>query len=391
MLLTHEHEELYRTVRRFVDDDLNPHVDEWEATGSWPAHEVLKKMAGLGLLGINKPEAYGGLGLDYSYELMLAQALGNCNNGSLPMAIGVVTDMATPALARFGSDDLRREYLAPVIAGEQCCSIAVSEAGAGSDVAGIKTTARVDGGDYVIDGSKMWITNGTQADWACTLVNTSDGKPHRNKSLIIVPLDAKGVTRDTKLDKLGMRASDTAMIFFDNVRVPCRNRIGQEGMGFVYQMLQFQQERLYGAASGIDGLSNLIDRTIEYTRQRRAFGAPILDNQAVHFRMAELKTEVESLKALIYRACEEYVAGRDATMLASMCKLKIGRVGREVTDACLQYWGAQGYAWASPVARAYRDTRLISIGGGADEIMLGIICKLMGILPGRNKNVAGAP
>ena len=390
MILTHEHKELYRTVRRFVDEELNPHVEEWEKAGTWPAHDILKKMAELGLLGINKPEAYGGLGLDYSYELMLAQGLGNCRNGSLPMAIGVVTDMATPALTRFGSDELRREYLAPVIAGEQCCSVAVSEAGAGSDVASIKTTARVEGGDYVINGSKMWITNGTQSDWACTLVNTSEGKPHQNKSLIIVPLDAKGVTRDTKLDKLGMRASDTAMIFFDNVRVPRRNLIGQEGLGFMYQMLQFQEERLYGAASGIDGLGNLIDETIEYTRQRQAFGQSILDNQSVHFRMAELKTEVECLKAMVYQACEEYISGRDATMLASMCKLKVGRIGREVTDACLQYWGGQGYMWETNVARAYRDTRLISIGGGADEIMLGIICKLMGILPGKKKK-ATAP
>jgi citronellyl-CoA dehydrogenase len=385
MILTHEHQELYRTVKKFVTEELNPHVAEWEQAGIWPAHEVLKKMGALGLLGINKPEAFGGMGLDYSYELMFAQALGNALNGSLPMAIGVITDMATPALARFGSDELRREYLAPVIAGDMCCSIAVSEAGAGSDVASIKTTATRDGGDYVINGSKMWITNGTQSDWACTLVNTGEGKAHQNKSLVIVPLDAKGVDRRTKLDKLGMRASDTAMIFFDNVRVPRRNLIGQEGMGFMYQMLQFQEERIFGAASGIDGLFGLIDETIAYTRQRQAFGQSILDNQYVHFRMAELRTEVECLKTLVYSATEEYVAGRDATLLASMAKLKAGRVGREVTDALLQFWGGQGYMWESNIARAYRDSRLVSIGGGADEIMLGIICKLMGILPGKRK------
>ncbi len=386
MILTHEHKELYATVRKFVQEELNPQVPEWEAAGIWPAREVLKKMAELGLLGITKPEAYGGLGLDYSYSVVYAQALGNCICGSLPMAIGVVTDMATPALARFGSDELRQEYLAPTIAGERVCSIAVSEAGAGSDVASIKTTAVKDGGDYVINGSKMWITNGTQADWACMLVNTSDDKPHKNKSLIIVPLDAKGVSREQKLDKLGMRASDTAIIFLDNVRVPRRNLIGSEGMGFMYQMLQFQEERLFGAASSIDSLFNLIDETIEYTRQRKAFGRSILDNQAVHFRLAELRTEVESLKAITYQACEEYIAGRDATMLCSMAKLKAGRVSREVTDACLQFWGGQGFMWESNVARAYRDSRLISIGGGADEIMLGIISKLMGTLPGRRKS-----
>ena len=385
MILTHEHKELYRTVKKFVEDELNPHVAEWEKAGTWPAHEVLRKMGKLGLLGISKPEAYGGMGLDYSYEVVFAQALGNCICGGVPMGIGVQTDMATPALARFGSDELKKEYLAPAIAGEMVVSIAVSEAGAGSDVASIKTTARKDGDDYVINGSKMWITNGTQSDWACMLVNTGEGKVHQNKSLIVVPMDAKGIDRKTKLDKLGMRSSDTAMIFLDNVRVPRRNLIGTEGMGFMYQMMQFQEERLFGAASGIDGMTNIINETVEYTRQRQAFGQSLIDNQYVHFRLAELKTEVESLKALVYQTTEEYVAGRDASMQASMCKLKVGRVGREVTDSCLQFWGGQGYMWESNVARAYRDTRLISIGGGADEIMLGIICKLMGTLPSKKK------
>ena len=388
MVLTHEHKELYRTVKKFVEDELNPHVAEWEKAGIWPAHEVLKKMGDLGLLGISKPEAYGGQGLDYSYEVVFAQALGNCTCGGIPMGIGVQTDMATPALARFGSDELKKEYLAPAIAGDMVVSIAVSEAGAGSDVASIKTTARKEGGDYVINGSKMWITNGTQSDWACMLVNTGEGKVHANKSLIVVPMDAKGIDRKTKLDKLGMRGSDTAMIFLDEVRVPQRNLIGTEGMGFMYQMMQFQEERLFGAASGIDGLTNLINETIEYTRQRQAFGQPLIDNQYVHFRLAELKTEVEALKALVFQATEEYVAGRDASMLASMCKLKAGRVGREVTDSLLQFWGGQGFMWDNNVSRAYRDTRLISIGGGADEIMLGIICKLMGILPGKRKHEA---
>ena len=389
MQFTHEHEELYRTTKRFVEEELNPHVAEWEKAGIWPAHEVLKRMGDLGLLGINKPVENGGLGLDYSYQMLFAQALGNCLCGGVPMGIGVQTDMATPALARFGSPALRKEYLDPAIKGEMVVSIAVSEASAGSDVAAIKTTARREGDDYVINGSKMWITNGTQSDWACMLVNTGEGKPHMNKSLIVVPMDAKGIDRKTKLDKLGMRSSDTAMIFMDNVRVPRRNLIGSEGMGFTIQMMQFQEERLFGAASGIDGLFNIIKETIEYTGQRQAFGQSLLDNQSVHFRLAELRTEVESLKALIYQTTEEYVLGKkspqEVAMLASMCKLKIGRVGREVTDACLQYWGGQGFMWENNVSRAYRDTRLVSIGGGADEVMLGIICKMMNILPGKKK------
>ncbi|HXG29775.1 MAG TPA: acyl-CoA dehydrogenase family protein [Nevskiales bacterium] len=388
MLFTQEHFELQRTVRKFIEQEINPHVDEWEAQEIFPAHEVFRKMGRLGLLGITKPEAYGGLGLDYSYSVAFAEALGHCSCAGIPMAIGVQTDMATPALARYGSDELKKEFLAPTIAGELVCSIGVSEPGAGSDVAGLKTTARKDGGDYVISGSKMWITNGMQSDWICLLANTSEGKPHMNKSLIVVPMNAKGVTRAKKIRKIGMWASDTAQIFFDNVRVPQRYRIGQEGMGFVMQMQQFQEERMFGAASALIGMDRMIQMTIDYTRQRQTFGQPILDNQTVHFRLGELQTEVEALRALVYSTCERYIKNPDdmeVLKLASMCKLKAGRLAREVADSCLQYWGGMGYTWENPIARAFRDTRLLSIGGGADEIMLGIICKMMGTLPGKKK------
>jgi citronellyl-CoA dehydrogenase len=259
--------------------------------------------------------------------------------------------------------------------------VGVSEPGAGSDVAGLRTAARKDGGDYVINGGKMWITNGTQADWMCCLANTSEGSPHKNKSLIIVPMKTKGVTIERKIEKIGMHSSDTALIHFDDVRVPQRHLIGQEGLGFMYQMLQFQEERLWGAANAIKGLENAVRLTIEYTRSRKTFGRPVIDNQVVHFTLAELTTEIEALRALVYRATELYVSGKDVTQLASMAKLKAGRLTREVADKCLQYWGGMGFTWENPVSRLYRDGRLASIGGGADEIMLGIICKLMGILP----------
>jgi citronellyl-CoA dehydrogenase len=266
------------------------------------------------------------------------------------------------------------------------CSIAVSEASGGSDVAAIKTTARKDGADYVIDGSKMWITNAAQADWLCLLVNTGDGPVHANKTLVIVPTKTKGVTIGAKIDKLGMRASDTCPIFFDGARVPQRYRIGeQEGMGFMMQMVQFQEERLCGAVGTLRSMERLIDQTIEYCRQRETFGQPLIDNQVIHFRLAELRTELELLRSLIYRAVEEYVGGSDVTLMASMAKLKAGRLAREVSDSCLQYWGGMGFTWDNPAARAFRDTRLLSIGGGADEIMLGIICKAMGILPGKKR------
>jgi len=380
MQFTAEHRQLADTVKRFVEKELNPHVPAWEAAEIYPAHEVFRKLGALGLLGLKYPEEFGGAGLDFSYSMTMAEALGDCACAGVPMSIGVQTDMCTPALARFGSDALRKEFLAPSIAGDYVGCLGVSEPGGGSDVAAVKTTARKEGGDYVINGTKMWITNGLQADWCCLLANTGEGPVHKNKSLIVVPMDAPGITRQ-KIHKIGMDASDTAQLFFDNVRVPQRNLIGQEGMGFTFQMMQFQEERLWGAASSLRAMDRLIDLTIGYTRERQAFGKSILDNQVVHFRLAELRTEVAALRALTYQACELYVSGKDVTKLASMCKLKSGRLSREVSDSCLQYWGGMGFTRDNPISQAYRDSRLISIGGGADEVMLGIICKLEGTLP----------
>lgn len=386
MIFTPEHEALRKTVRDFVEKELNPNCDEWEKAGTFPIHEVFKKMGDLGLLGIQKPEADGGMGLDYSYNLVAAEELGRTHCGGVPMAIGVQTDMCTPALARFGSDEVKQEFLRPAIAGDKVGCIGVSEVGAGSDVAGLTTNAKKDGDDYVINGSKMWITNSPSSDFICLLANTSDDKPHKNKSLIVVPSDTPGITFSPLLDKLGMRSSETAQIFFDDVRVPQRYRIGAEGTGFMMQMLQFQEERMFGAANVIKSLEYCIETTIEYCRERQTFGQSVINNQSVHFRLAELQTEVEALRALTYQACELHVAGKDVTQLASMAKLKAGRLGREVTDSCLQYWGGMGFMWDNPVARAYRDVRLVSIGGGADEIMLGIICKMMGTLPSKNSS-----
>jgi citronellyl-CoA dehydrogenase len=382
MLFTAEHEEPRRSLQKFIAAEINPHVDEWEAAGEFPAHELFKKLGDLGFLGLNKPAEFGGAGLDYSYAIMMAEELGGVHSGSVPAAIGVHTDMATPALARFGSDALRREFLAPAISGDAVACVGVSEPGAGSDVAEIKTAARSDGDDYVIDGGKMWITNGAQADWMCLLANTGDGPKHRNKSLICVPMKTKGVTVARKLDKLGMRASDTAQIFFEGVRVPKRNRIGDEGKGFVYQMMQFQEERLWAAAACLKAHEHTIAETIAYARQRKAFGRSILDNQTVHFKLAELQTEIELLRSLIYRAAEAMIEGADVTQLATMAKLKAGQLGRELPSACLQYWGGMGYMNETPVSRAFRDGRLASIAGGAEEVMLTILCKGMGTLPG---------
>lgn len=387
MHFTHEHLELQRTAQQIIDKYINPHSNEWEEAGMYPAHEVFKHLGNAGLLGISKPVEYGGLGLDFSYEVAFTETLGTVRSLGVSASIGAQTNMCTPALAQFGSDELRREFLAPSIAGDMVGSIGVSEESAGSDVANIKTYARRDGDDYVISGNKMWITNGVQADWICLLANTSqENAPHRNKSMIIVPMNTKGVSVTRKLDKLGLRSSDTAQLFFDEVRVPVRYRIGEEGQGFINQMKQFQEERLWVTARAIRYLEMCVSDTIAYAEQRQIFGGKVLDKQVVYFKLAEMQTEIEALRSMLYRATEAYVNGENVTRLASMAKLLAGRLSMRIPTECLQFWGGQGVMSENWISQAYRDARFSAITGGANEVMLEIIAKEMGIHPAiRNK------
>ncbi len=378
---TAEHEAFRRTVRRFVETEINPHVEEWETARLWPAHDLLRKMGDLGLLGLSYPEEYGGGGVDYWYNVVLLEELGRADCAAVPMGIAVHTDMATPALAEFGSEELKRRFLAPAIAGEMVSAIGVSEPDAGSDVASIRTRAAADGNDYVINGAKMWITNGTQADFITLLARTGGERGFRGMSLIVVPTTTPGFSVSRKLEKMGNHASDTAILTFEDVRVPRANRIGEEGMGFILQMKQFQKERLAGALMSTAGMEKIVRMTVDYTRGRQAFGRPLLDNQWIHFRLAELLTEIEALRQLNYHCVRLLVAGEDLTKEVSMAKLKAGRLAREVADACLQFHGGMGYVEEYPMARYFRDARLLSIGGGADEIMLGIIAKYENMLP----------
>jgi citronellyl-CoA dehydrogenase len=379
MQWSHEHLELKRTTQRIVEEHINPHVDAWEEAGRFPAHKVMKILGDAGLLGISRPEEFGGLALDYSYEIACVEELGHIQAYGVSSAIGIQATMCTPALAKHGSDALRREWLVPTIAGDVVGCLGVSEVGSGSDVANVKTYARRDGDDYVINGSKMWTTNGMQADWMCMLVNSSqDNGPHRNKSLMVVPLDAPGVTRH-ELKKLGLHSSDTAQTFFDDVRIPARNLIGDENKGFGYQMEQFQEERLYVVGRSIGLLEDAIADTIEYTRDREAFGKSILNNQFVHFRLAEMQTEVEALRALFHAAVQAYIDGKDVTKLASMAKYKMGRLAEWIPSECLRFWGGQGFMAENRISRTYRDMKLAAIGGGANEIMLQVIAKRMGM------------
>ena len=277
MLYNEEHLSLINTVQDFAVNEIHPFIQEWEETGMFPAHSIFKKLGAIDLLGITKSKTYGGMGLDYSYGLAFAESLGHAWDLGVITAIGVQTDMATPAIDRFGTDELRKEFLAPAIKGEYVAAVALSEVGAGSDLAAIKTYARKDGDDYIINGEKMWITNAVQANFFCTLVNTSNGNPHENKSLILVPASTPGLKVGKKIEKLGQTTSDTAPVYFEDVRVPKRYCIGEEGGGFRIQMQQLQEERLFLAVSVIIVLEKCIKNTIEYCKDRTAFGKSIIE------------------------------------------------------------------------------------------------------------------
>jgi citronellyl-CoA dehydrogenase len=380
MQLTQEHEDFRRVVTEVVEKEINPYVDEWERAGIFPAHELFPKLGQVGIFGIEYDPEYGGLGLDHSYTLVMAEALGQVACAGLPMAIMVQAAMATPALAKHGSHELKQTYLAPVIAGEQVCSVAVSEPDAGSDVAGIRTKAVRDGDHWVINGSKLYITNGTQADWICLLARTEEGSTgFAGMSLIIVPTDTPGFSVSRKLDKLGNWSSDTAELAFDNVRVPVANTVGEPGRGFQMQMEQFQIERLVGAYSATASAEIALRRTIEYLQVRQAFGKPLLANQHLKYRLAELLAEVDMLREYNHAAAARIVDGQDATRMATISKLKAGRLAREVADTCLQFHGGMGYMEETWTSRYFRDARLLSIGGGADEVMLRILTVLEGM------------
>ncbi|MBC6935145.1 MAG: acyl-CoA dehydrogenase [Chloroflexi bacterium] len=385
---TDEHEMFRKSVRSFIEKELNPHCDEWEEAGTWPAHDVLKKMGTLGFLGLNYDEEYGGANADIWFTVVLAEELGRCRCAGVPMGILVHTDMCTPALAKYGSHELKKQFLEPAIKGEMVGCIGVTEPGAGSDVAGIITRAEPDGDDYVINGSKMYITNGVQADWVCLLARTTPGRGYKGMSLIMVPASTPGFSVSRKLEKLGNRSSDTAVLTFENARVPQSNLIGAEGMGFYLQMEQFQMERLVGAISATSGMELAVRETMKYCSERETFGQPLIHNQWIQFKLVELLTEIEALRHLNYHCAalmEAQAAPEEITRIASMCKLKAGRLAREVGDTCIQFYGGMGYMEETWISRYYRDARLLSIGGGADEVMMGIIAKLEGMMPSRKK------
>ena len=378
MYFNEDHEMVRRTIRDFVRKEINPNIDEWEEKGIIPLHDLFKKMGVLGLLGIRYDPKYGGQGLDYWYETVFLEEVAASDCGGVPMAISVHTNMATPAIDEFGSEYLKETYLKPAIAGDMVSAIAVTEPGAGSDVAALATTAKKDGDDYVLNGSKTYITNGTQADFLTLLARTSHEPGYRSFSLFIVPANLPGYVVSKKLDKLGMRSSDTAELFFDNVRVPAENLIGKEGEGFIYQMKQFQHERFSILPLAYVPARKIIDVTVEYLRERVVFGEPLIKKQILRHRLAEWLAEVECVKQMAYHIVRMKMEGLDPTKEITMAKLLAANMIWKVTNGCLQMFGGMGYMSETPISRIFRDNRLFPIGGGTNEVMTEIIAKMEG-------------
>ena len=372
------HEQVRKAIRDFVNKRINPFVDEWEEQGIAPLHALFKEMGDLGFLGIRYDPKYGGQGLDYWYETVMLEEISHIKCGGIPMAIAVQTNMATPAIDQFGSEYLKEKYLKAAIKGEMVGAIAVTEPDAGSDVAALKTIARRDGDVYVLNGSKTYITNGTQADFLTLLARTSDEPGYHSFSLFVVPTDLPGFKISKKLDKLGMRSSDTAELYFDDLRIPVENRIGQEGEGFIYQMQQFQHERFSALPMCYIGAEDIIREAVAYIKGRIVFGKPLIKKQVLRHRLVTWLSEIECLRQLTYHIVRLKMAGQDATKEISMGKLIGGDVLNKVADGCLQMYGGMGFMNEMRISRAFRDARLISIGGGASEVMCDVLAKLEG-------------
>ncbi len=376
-IFTDEHEQLRESITNFAIKELAPHAEEWEET-TFP-DSVFRRMGELGFLGLDKPEAYGGQGGDYFSAMVLAEAISNANSGGLAMGIAVQTDMAMPPILAFGTEEQKQEWVVGAIKGEKILCLGITEPDAGSDVAGIKTRAVCDGEDFVINGSKTYITNGHRADVIVLVVKTDPDAGYDGFSLFLVPMDAPGVIREKKLQKMGMHASDTALLAFQDVRVPASAMLGEEGKGFYHIMWELQGERMIGAAGSVAGAQKCFDRTLEYAKEREAFGKAIGHFQVIRHKFAEMATKLESARQLVYVTAWRFANGEYPVREISMAKLHSARVACEVADECIQIHGGAGYMKEYNVERVWRDLRLNRIGAGTDEIMLEVIGRSYGL------------
>ncbi|HEV3318641.1 MAG TPA: acyl-CoA dehydrogenase family protein [Solirubrobacteraceae bacterium] len=376
-IFTDEHEALRESIRSFAIKELAPHAAEWEET-TFP-DSVFARMGELGLLGLDKPEEYGGQGGDYFSAMVLAEEMSNANCGGLSMGVAVQTDMAMPPILAFGTEEQKRAWAEPAIRGEKILCLGITEPDAGSDVAGIKTRAVKDGEEYVINGSKTYITNGHRADVIVLVTKTDPDAGYDGFTLFLVPMDAPGVIREQKLKKMGMHASDTALLAFQDVRVPESAVLGQVGRGFYHIMWELQGERMIGAAGCVAGAQKCFEHTLAYAKEREAFGKAIGHFQVIRHKFAEMATKIESARQLVYVTAWRFANGEYPVREISMAKLHSARVACEVADECIQIHGGAGYMREYNVERVWRDMRLNRIGAGTDEIMLEVIGRSYGL------------
>ncbi len=376
-IFTDEHEQLRESIRAFATKELQPHSEEWEET-TFP-NSVFTRMGELGFLGLDKPEAYGGQGGDYYTSLVLAEEIVHAHSGGLAMGVAVHTDMAMPPILAFGTEAQKQQWVVPAIKGEKILCLGITEPDAGSDVAGIKTRAVRDGDEYVINGSKTYITNGHRADVIVLVTKTDPDAGYDGFTLFLVPMDLPGVVREKKLEKLGMHSSDTALLAFSDVRVPGDAVLGEVGKGFFHIMWELQGERLIGAAGSVAGAQHVFDRTLQYAQERTAFGRKIGNFQVIRHKFAEMATKIETARQMVYMTAWRFQNGEYPVREISMAKLYASRIAVEVADECIQIHGGAGYMKEYGIERSWRDMRLNRIGAGTDEVMLEVIGRSYGL------------
>jgi acyl-CoA dehydrogenase len=372
-----EHEMLRKTVRAFVEREVAPHVDEWEEAGRIP-RAFWRRMGQLGLLGLDFPAEYGGAGADFLSSVVLGEEMARCRSGGVAFGVLVHTDMSSPWLARFGSDAQKRRYLPGIIAGETVCALGITEPGTGSDMANIQTRAVRRGDHYRLTGCKTFITNGVYGDLYFVAARTAagtEGRRHDGISMFLVERGLPGFTVSRTLDKMGMRASDTAELAFQDCPVPAENLLGVEGRGFQQLAAGLQRERTMAAVLALSGATQALEDTVRYLGERTAFGEPLARRQALRHRVADLATEIEAARRLVYHAAALYAAGRDCVTEVSMAKLFATEVANRVAYQAVQLHGGYGYMREFGVERFFRDVRLWTIASGTSEVMREIIAK----------------
>lgn len=372
--LSPEHQIFRDTLRAFTQKEINPHIDQWEKNQQID-REIWKKMGDMGFMGVNFPEAYGGLDLDFYYSMILCEELSHCFSGGFTISALVIQFMSAPYLLKYGSEDLKKRYLQPVILGNMVSAIAITEPGAGSDVKNIRTTAVREGDHYIINGSKTFITNGVYGDFFITAVKTDPTKGAKGISLILIDRNAPGVSA-RKIDKMGWHASDTAELSFDNVKVPVGHLLGEEGAGFGYLMDGLQLERLTAAIQSIATAEFTLKYTMEYINVREAFGKKLQEFQVIRHRIAQMVADIKTTKAFVNYCCDLQNDGIYAVEDCSVAKLQANELAISIVHQCLQLFGGYGFTEDYKIARLYRDVRAGTIIGGTSEIMLEIIAKM---------------